>query len=272
MKERPIIMQPESVLGILSGKKTMTRRVVKYIPDLGEPDNWCHNLDRVNELCGDYLRYCPYGVSGDQLYVKEKWRVGAYIRPTLLKPHYSYKFAIDYKADGYYRREWLTCPDIKMGIRLVNQCTEDALKSGLTPDSYGEFRWLPGESPCRWRSPLFMPRWASRIQLRNKSNRVERVQDISEEDAQQEGLTEWLKTRKGLRFDCVWPAKHDFREFWDSINAAPKPVKSKGAIAHFITRYESYPWEDIRETREHRGKPWNVIGNPLVWAIKFERI
>lgn len=39
-----------------------------------------------------------------------------------------------------------------------------------------------------------------------------------------------------------------------------------------ITHYESCPWENIKETRTYRGKPWYVIGNPWVWVIAFERI
>jgi len=34
----------------------------------------------------------------------------------------------------------------------------------------------------------------------------------------------------------------------------------------------SYPWDDINETREHRGWPWHVRGNPWVWPVEFERM
>lgn len=58
-----------------------------------------------------------------------------------------------------------------------------------------------------------------------------------------------------------------WRYLWDFINAKPKPCYSKKEITH----YESYPWEDIQETKEYRGKSWRVYGNPWNWAVEFER-
>jgi len=37
-----------------------------------------------------------------------------------------------------------------------------------------------------------------------------------------------------------------------------------------IKSYISYPWEDVQETREHKGKPWHVWGNPYNWALSWE--
>lgn len=54
-----------------------------------------------------------------------------------------------------------------------------------------------------WRSPIHMPRWASRLTLDITEVRVQRVQEISEEDAVAEGVDIWA----------------DFRPLWDSINA-----------------------------------------------------
>ncbi len=60
-----------------------------------------------------------------------------------------------------------------------------------------------------------------------------------------------------------------FIYLWDSINEAPKPCYSGKSGKKIITHYESYPWDDIQETREYNGKPWHVIGNPWVFAIGF---
>lgn len=84
-----------------------------------------------------------------------------------------------------------------------------------------------------WRPSIFMPRWASRIALEVVNVRVERVQDISEEDAMHEGATPLLVDPDGG--SC--PYCEGFRALWDSINAK-------------------------------RGYGWDA--NPWVWVVEFE--
>ena len=78
MKERPILFNGDMVRAILDGRKTQTRRMVKHIPDLGDPDSWCHksNDKAFAEIVGDYARYCPFGKVGDRLWVRE-----AFVKP-----------------------------------------------------------------------------------------------------------------------------------------------------------------------------------------------
>lgn len=104
-----------------------------------------------------------------------------------------------------------------------------------------------------WKPSIHMPREAARIFLRVTDISVHRVQDINDENARKEG--------------CV--DREDFRRVWNDCYAKPRPIKGDNGI---ITHYESYPWEDIHETRICKGKPWYVIGNPWVWVIEFERI
>ncbi len=112
----------------------------------------------------------------------------------------------------------------------------------------------------KWRPSIHMPREAARLFLRVKDVRVERVQDISFDDCIAEGIPEVHGMRSELR---NWYAKT-----WNACYAAPRPVKYKGIITH----YESYPWEDVQETREHNGLPWYVMGNPWVWITEFEQV
>lgn len=79
---------------------------------------------------------------------------------------------------------------------------------------------------------IYMPRGASRIQLKITDVRVERLQDISLEDAFDEGIEPCHK------FGCNC-AIDGFAQLWDSINSK-------------------------------RGFDWN--SNPWVWVISFERI
>lgn len=107
--------------------------------------------------------------------------------------------------------------------------------------------------PIKWRPSIHMPKEAARLFGRVTGLKAQRVQDITDEEARREGCAD----------------RADFRRVWNGCYAKPRPVKGEdGEIDH----YESWPWEDIRETRTHKGKPWHVIGNPWVWVIEFERI
>ncbi|MFQ5483534.1 MAG: morphogenetic protein [Nitrospinaceae bacterium] len=77
-----------------------------------------------------------------------------------------------------------------------------------------------------WRSPLFMPRWASRITLKVKSTRFERVQEITEEDAEREGV----------------PSYWNFAETWNSINGTTGPKS-----------WEANPWVVVIEFAREEG-------------------
>ncbi|MCC6454470.1 MAG: hypothetical protein IT328_05965 [Caldilineaceae bacterium] len=87
-------------------------------------------------------------------------------------------------------------------------------------------------SNAYWRSPIHMPRWASRITLEVVSVRVERVQDISDDDAVEEGVD---RTNTSIPTYAI----QRYRKLWDTINAK-----------------RGYSWES----------------NPWVWAITFRRL
>ncbi|HUT15009.1 MAG TPA: hypothetical protein VMY98_02055, partial [Anaerolineae bacterium] len=127
----------------------------------------------------------------------------------------------------------------------------------------------------RWYPSIFMPRWASRILLENTNVRVQRVQEITEKDTLAEGIDDrrffldgedklkptQREIRRPLR---VWRVMH----LWDSLYAKPKPAYRDKQIVYYV----SHPWEAGTETREHRGLPWYVYGNPWVFVIDFRRI
>lgn len=112
----------------------------------------------------------------------------------------------------------------------------------------------PEERTWAWMPSIFMLRELSRITLDVVGVRVERVASISEEDARAEGVESVAA----------------YRDLWNSINAKPTPVYStddngKKQVAY----YQSFPWEAVTETREHRGVAWFVTGNPWVWVVAF---
>ena len=94
-------------------------------------------------------------------------------------------------------------------------------------------------------SPLFMPRWASRITLEVESVRVERLQDISEEHAIAEGCT-------GRDPEPV--AEGGTIYYRPGISSAPSP------LAHYRML-----WESINGAGS-----WAL--NPWVWVVAFKRV
>jgi len=203
MKEYPILFTGEMVRATLEDRKTQTRRVMKPQPDYTLYDN---PLWRVK---------CPYGVSGDHLWVKETWTASkGGQQPT----------------GGH--QVWMDKPG--------------------PPDSVW-YQATSNVTPPRWCSPIFMPRWASRITLENKSVQIQRVQDISQKDAKAEGVTPIMKDTSAQAPGGYWYEEPDFveafAELWDSINAKPKPAKRNPYTWKRELCYVSYPWENVRETR-----------------------
>jgi hypothetical protein len=216
--ERPILFSAEMVRAILDGRKTQTRRVMKVQP---WPDATVevgpyhpHWIDRNGESQpgpstfgavwdhqdivngGDAGLRCPYGAPGDTLWVREAW---------------------------------------------ASPCSTRELRDGVTACGI-TYRTgheeAPGAGPrvdVKWRPSIHMPRWASRITLRITDIRVERLQDISEDDAKAEGVKPLDYAAHHVAAGCG--ARIAFEQIWTTINGS-------GA------------WE----------------ANPWVWVVSFERV
>lgn len=222
MKERPILFSAPMVRAILDGRKTVTRRFVKQdLQRLGDGDWYAFDHKGINyrvnarhttvAAWAHLLQFCPYGQAGDQLWVREAFS----------GPH---------------------CMDASDGCKEV------------PPSKWGDcsriWYWADGNPTegdwTRPRPSIHMPRWASRITLEIVSVRVERLQDISEEDAAAEGV--YRESEDEIPFNGPWyinagdsqgyaTAKSCYAALWDSING-------EGS------------WEK----------------NPWVWVIEFRRV
>lgn len=262
----PILFNTDMVRAILDGRKTVTRRICKdaneyVVPDMSFFDTKkrtyaVHNyvdkehtdkLSIVERICS----ICP----GDILYVRETWRVGAWdIRNQMI--------AFDYK-DGTCR-ELLHIHDRELFERLVNQSREDARKAGCEYNGI-DFVWEKGKSPCRWHPSIHMPKEAARIWLKVTDVRVERLQDITEEQAQREGIQEYTKDGKLYKYavtDDWWIVFHYKRRkpfagnWWQDM-----PRTAKEAF--------SYLWNSTLKKSDLARYGWGA--NPWVWVIEFER-
>lgn len=192
MRERGIHFNSEMVRAVLDGSKTQTRRIMKV-----QPDSPNFGLLRITDSTksadiGKYhwaesnatgtharspLFSCPFGAVGDRLWVRETWMPDA-------------------PRDGTWADvEFYGCKGSPLSMiperyRKPEHCIHRA-------------SW-EGSEMVGWTPSIHMPRWASRITLEITGVRVERLQDISAEDAAAEGLTGRAKM-------------HDFGVLWSSI-------------------------------------------------------
>jgi len=202
MKERPIPFSGEMVRAILEGRKTQTRRVVKPQPAGAAMMRFLSGKEAevVWRDYGGQAWRCPYGVPGDRLWVREGFGVciGQDVQHAAGIPRKENCGGIVYRAG----------PSLRCRCGRLN-CTD------------------------YWRPSIHMPRWASRITLEVVGVRVERVQDITDDDAVAEGIDAEENKYDGHKIPRV-----NFSGLWDSIN-------------------------------EKRGYGWEV--NPWVWIVEFKR-
>ncbi|EPP3317131.1 hypothetical protein ACT9D3_003910 [Salmonella enterica subsp. diarizonae serovar 50:r:z] len=213
MKERGMIFNAEMVNAILSGRKTQTRRIMKVQP--GTPEFGLRRIiesSKANEngmyfwsqddACGIKARskpfLFPYGEVGDRIWVRETFRVHS--RATDVA-------TLVYRAS--VRNSW-TEQTHRVPVAVCNKPS----------------------TPEKWTPSIHMPRWASRILLEITDVRVERLRDLSEEDAKSEGIT---PSAGGVL--PGWEYRINFRDLWMDI-------------------YGTDNWE----------------ANPWVWVIEFKRV
>lgn len=214
MKERQILFKGPLVRAILAGQKTVTRRVVKPqfqtapvdvvdgVPSWDSPTNYAGEV-QMNTQRG---KPCPYGKPGDRLWVREAWAADAQV-DAVAPRDLSQGEPIHYPADGAVRQT---------GCAMI--------------------------TPGKGRPSIHMPRWVSRILLEVTAVRVERLQDITEEQARAEGCTA------------------DDDPFWHPTYNDPD---SGGRPSHRNT-FE-YLWGEINGADAWAANPW-------VWVVEFKRV
>lgn len=228
VKECPISFGSEMIRAILGGKKAQFRRVIDPQPNnpetFGISPVWGWGVPLgMNHFCVhaafneggrrvDRHLSCPYGKSGDRLWVRETFRdledpgaPHAEVRRTIRdedgETHY---IVVDYKSTDRQNR-------------II--------------DKIGE----PG-----WKSSIFMPRWASRLLLEISKIRVQRLQEISAQEALAEGHKNFFYGSYDRDFGSKAPSLMNFLRTWDATDG----------------RKSGCSWED----------------NPWVWVIEFRVI
>ena len=203
-KERPILFSGESVRAILAGRKTQTRRVITPpVPTTFR----LHCVDDPRDTRGTY-QFTELSADAVKANWAGEWapRICPYGQP----------------GDRLWVRETFA---------VFDDSDEGKIRRGYV---YRADEGDDCEPPPPWRPSIFMPRSASRLTLEIVAVRVERVQEISEEDARAEGMGRVHPTT-----EILGEYRIGFREVWDSINA-----KRPGCA-----------WKD----------------NPWCWVIEFKR-
>ena len=198
IKERPILFSAPMVRAILEGRKTVTRREVKKQAAL---DCLAAGFEPAFLALPGNADLCPYGQPGDRLWVRETFidlrGTGVEHRPAPDGPLQRYAYAADCRPGSH---------------------SDEARKDfGL-----------------KYKPSIHMPRAACRILLEITDVRVERLQDISEDQALAEGIG--AQATESFRATGVErPAGFAFRDLWAST-----------------------------------GGEWNA--NPWVWVVEFKRV
>lgn len=219
MRVLPILFNTEMVRAIRDGRKKCTRRIVKIPNYIKQQDDGlytlfaegtCYENQHFEEIV-QYLKK-PYQ-PGDILYVRETWQCWRAHR-------YEATADIRFRAGG---------DDVR--LQFANGSTDSIDRYDF--DTFVH-KWFSHNG--EWKPSLFMPKEAARIWLKVTDVSVERLNDITDKDAEREGA------QPDYPFDYAvdkWPNLEHFKEIWNGT------IKKSDL--------DRYGWD----------------ANPWVWVIEF---
>jgi hypothetical protein len=293
MKSHGLLFSAPMATANVEDRKTQTRRVITF-PIVNADGQWADPdnafLDRgyeKPEWGGCACLKMPYGPEWSDLHTIQrifpKWQPGDTIyqkenfswfgdSSTIQPPPAKRQTQIQYAADDSCR--WLEIPD-----------GEDVPEPS--------FRRVPS---------IFMRKWSSRFTATITQVRVQRLQEITEEDAEAEGIKPIVEVEpfpawQSTAPDTVAKVKSldyikSYRSLWNSINLAPKPIlgpRDEATRKRPILAYISHPWsiEDFHlflssiknppstihnhQSPTWHNKPLHIFPNPWLHAITYQR-
>jgi hypothetical protein len=215
VKERPILSSAPMVRALLAGTKTQTRRVVK-----------CNSQIAAVGTAADWSRHKAHPAMQDPRIVL----IGEDGMPFSIPCPYGQ-------------------PGDRLWVREAHALQNRYKNVWCTYAADGEHKIVPAPALVNVARPglhpsIHMPRWASRILLEVTEVRIERLQEISEDDAIAEGVE-----RAGERFKGYLPLVHD------------------GKVHDLALAKSSYSqlWEFINGPGSWQANPW-------VWVVEFKRL
>lgn len=247
---KPILFNTDMVRAILDGRKTATRRIIKpqpkmilcyafaghgcgkwMYPDKNAYKYWGDKYKRTTELTsedGKRMWNPPYHTD-DILYVRETWGIS--------NLNYDENVGyIVYKASENEKYE---------GCRAVK----------LPEDKFEKLHDSMAENNPDWRPSIHMPKEATRIFLKVTSVLVERLQDITQVGAIDEGA---------LKYD-----KCETKEYRKAVQKAKENGEKPPLGYTPIERFAGL-WDSTIKKKDMGKYGWD--SNPFVWVIEFERV
>lgn len=223
MAIKPILFNTEMVRAILDGRKTCTRRILKGgIPFDEKAEYW--NVLKKGEwsgpICVEHFikQFSPYK-QGDILYVRETWQ-------------YLYEMDGNEQIIEDTGRYYYAATDT---IPFNTYVDENGVKHDHVP----------------LKPSIHMPKEAARIWLKVADVRVERLQEITEEQACMEGTDPWDEA-------CYE------NNGWHPTLSDP----DSGGNPNMIDGFHKL-WDSTIKKNDLDRYSWNA--NPWVWVIEFER-
>lgn len=211
MKDKGILFKPDMIKATQEDRKTMTRRLEGLKEINKNPDDW--------KFTGFADPFCAFFENEKEniiTYIKCPYQIGQklYVKETWGEVNLA-------GPDEYFKRN-----------KILYKAKKNIYK------------------PIKWKSPLFMPKKYARLWLEVIDIKIERLQDISEDDAIKEGVG------FGFQMNAGYP---DYQHIENGICTLTQDT----AEISFATL-----WDSI-----HKKNPeylWNK--NPWVWVIEFKRI
>lgn len=235
-KYKPMLFSPDMVRAILDGRKTMTRRIIK------ESFNGCLTLGGPHPCPNNPVVTYPGQVlkseneEEDDIVITDK-EVRAYFHCSTL--------------DSVAKCRWIV-GDIIWVKETFAEFAGFAEKNDYVYRADGIFDTPAKEhlSGNKWKPSIFMPFKAARIFLEVKNIRVERLQDISKEDAVAEGIefVENSHIAGGEQYTGNW-----YRNYLPTGYMSLRPKDSFQSL-----------WQSINGKESWQSNPW-------CWIIEFEQ-
>lgn len=256
MKEHPILFSTPMVQANIEGRKSQTRRVMDFCKrvnsgffdeiEFRELKLFKDNTFRaIFDTSGNpFSIKCPFGQPGDLLWVRESFRLAGW-------DFENGTMTIEYK-DG------------KIKIVMAYDPTEDSMwlldqvesleSNGFIEPVLEEERYVFTDKTQPFKPSILMPKEAARIWLEVEEIRVERLQNISEEDAIAEGISQ-VDTTPAL-----------YNNYLNGLKTAMWP--GYGSLTKTIGF--TNPVDSFRSLFEKINGPVSWLRNPWIWVVKYK--